>query len=194
MGSGKSLEAYKIYDNYKRQGKRVICFVPAIVGETKSRTGLKIPSIVFKNSIDLSISTSRHLPLDCVLIDEVQFISKEHVLQLVSIVDVMGIPVIGLGLKNNFKNELFEGSYWMLVYADKIEEIKTVCQFCKKKATMVLRIKDGKPIYVGPEIQIEKKGEVDYLPVCRKCWMKPSLQRLELYSKMRNSIDNKKVK
>ena len=194
MASGKSLEIYKIYDNYKRQGKRAICFVPDVVGETKSRIGLKAPSIKFKTDSDLWYLTTRHLPVDCVLVDEIQFITKQHVLQLVNIVDVMKIPVIGFGLKTTFKGTIFEGSYWMIVYADKIEEVKTVCQFCNAKATMVLRIENGKPIYDGPEIQIKKKGQMDYLPVCRKCWIKPDLNKMESLFTMWNDKDSMSVK
>ena len=77
--------------------------------------------------------------------------------------------VNGLGIPN----ELFEGSKYLLLLADKIEEIKTICWFCSKKATMVLRTKDNKPVYEGSQIQIG--GNESYLPVCRKHWFKPEL-------------------
>lgn len=79
----------------------------------------------------------------CVLIDEAQFLQKHHVFECARVVDELHIPVIAFGLKNDFKNELFEGSRYLLLYADKIEEMKTICWFCAKKATMNLRVHDA---------------------------------------------------
>ena len=80
-------------------------------------------------------------------------------------VDSFDVPVLAYGLKNDFRNELFEGSYYMLVYADKIEEIKTIC-WCGKKATMVARVKDGKCIKSGDQIMVG--GDDMYVSLCRK--------------------------
>ncbi len=178
MCSGKSLDVYKIYDNYKRQGKKTICFVPEVVGETKSRLGFEVPSILIKSETNIYEEVLKHMPINCVLVEEVQFIKKEHVIQLSQIVDNLNVPVIAYGLKNGYKNTLFEGSYWLLVYADKVEEVKTTCMFCDTKATMVLRIKDGLPVYDGEDILIEEKGKTDYLPVCRKHWNNPDFVML----------------
>lgn len=110
----------------------------------------------------------------CVLVDEAQFLDKDHVLQLAKIVDELDIPVMGFGLKNDFQNELFEGSKYFLLYADKIEEMKTICWFCPRKAVMNLRIdENGKPVYTGEQIQIG--GNDSYYPVCRKCHSNPPL-------------------
>ncbi len=78
---------------------------------------------------------------------------------------------MAFGLKNDFKNELFEGSKYLLLYADKIEELKTICWFCHKKATMNLRMSDDKPVYTGEQIQIG--GNESYFPVCRKHYLNP---------------------
>ena len=94
-----------------------------------------------------------------------EFLKKHHVLQLVEIVDSCDVPVMVYGLKNDFKNELFEGSYYLLVYADKIEEIKTIC-WCGKKATMVARIVDGKFVKEGEQIMVG--GNDMYVSLCRK--------------------------
>ena len=84
---------------------------------------------------------------------------------VVEIVDSLDVPVMAYGLKNDFRNELFEGSYYMLVYADKIEEIKTIC-WCGRKATMVARVIDGKMVKEGDQIVV---GGMDmYVPLCRK--------------------------
>ena len=87
--------------------------------------------------------------------------------------DELDIPVMCFGLKNDFTNELFEGSKYLLLYADKIEEIKTICWFCHRKAIMNLRISDGKPVYQGEQIQIG--GNESYYPVCRRCYKNPGL-------------------
>ena len=103
----------------------------------------------------------------CILIDEAQFLSREQIVQLSRVVDMLDIPVMCYGLKNDFQNNLFEGSEALLLYADKIQEIKTICmkENCGKKAIMNLRLSDGKPVYHGEKIQI---GDEDYVPVCRK--------------------------
>ncbi|MDO5742558.1 MAG: thymidine kinase, partial [Vagococcus sp.] len=93
--------------------------------------------------------------------------------QLAEIVDELDIPVMAFGLKNDFMNELFEGSKYLLLYADKIEELKTICWFCHRKAIMNLRISDGKPVYAGEQIQIG--GNEAYFPVCRKHYKDPKL-------------------
>lgn len=80
------------------------------------------------------------------------------------------------GLKNDFRNQLFEGSEYLLLYADKIEEMKTICWFCAKKATMNLRIHDGKPVYDGEQIMIG--GNEAYFPVCRKHYVNPPLEEI----------------
>ncbi|MFF5993916.1 thymidine kinase [Lysinibacillus sp. KU-BSD001] len=180
MNSGKSIEILKVAHNYEEQNKPVLIFTSAIdtreaVGIVSSRIGLRRPAqAVFKETNIYEIVKAHPEKLYCVLIDEVQFLSKEHVLQLTRIVDELNIPVMGFGLKNDFQNELFEGSRYMLIYADKIEEMKTICWFCHKKATMNLRVDENKkPVYTGEQIQIG--GNDTYYPVCRKCHNNPPL-------------------
>ncbi|MCC9681269.1 thymidine kinase, partial [Streptococcus agalactiae] len=107
----------------------------------------------------------------CILIDECQFLSKKNVYDLARVVDDLDVPVMAFGLKNDFQNNLFEGSKHLLLLADKIDEIKTICQYCSKKATMVLRTENGKPVYEGDQIQIG--GNETYIPVCRKHYFNP---------------------
>lgn len=107
---------------------------------------------------------------NCVLVDEAQFVAKKHVEILAKVVDILNIPVICYGLKGDFRNCLFEGSQSLLACADKIQEIKTVCYFCDRKATMNMRLIDGKPVFEGDQKMIEKSS-VTYLPVCRCCYM-----------------------
>lgn len=180
MNSGKSIEILKVAHNYQEQNKPVVLFTPAVdtrdeEGYVSSRVGLRQKAIIIFDDTDIFsiVAECEHKPY-CVLIDEVQFLAKSQVLQLVRIVDELDIPVMGFGLKNDFRNELFEGSRYMLTYADKIEEMKTICWFCERKATMNLRVDgQGKPIYTGEQIQIG--GNEAYYPVCRKCHSNPPL-------------------
>lgn len=183
MNSGKSIEILKVAHNYEEQNKPVLIFTSGIdnrdeVGVVSSRVGLRRKVIPVYDNTDLFEFVKSHHEqkekLFCVLIDEVQFLKKEHILQLTKIVDELDIPVMGFGLKNDFQNELFEGSKYMLIYADKIEEMKTICWFCHKKATMNLRVDENKkPVYTGEQIQIG--GNDTYYPVCRKCHKNPPL-------------------
>ncbi len=180
MNSGKSIEIIKVAHNYEEQNKNVLIFTPALddrfkTGYVSSRIGLQREAIPIDNHTDLfQIVSESELSLSCVLVDEVQFVSKDHVLQMARIVDELHIPVMGFGLKNDFQNQLFEGSKYMLLYADKIEEMKTICWFCEKKAIMALRVDEyKKPVREGSQIQIG--GNDSYYPVCRKHHKDPPL-------------------
>jgi len=180
MDSGKSIEVLKVAHNYEEQEKPVLIFTSGIddreaVGYVSSRIGLsrKAIPIFDETNVFEMVQVSVKRPY-CVLVDEVQFLNREHILQLTEIVDKLNIPVMGFGLKNDFQNNLFEGSKYFLLYADKIEEMKTICWFCEKKAIMNLRIDDdGKPVYTGEQIQIG--GNDSYYPVCRKHHANPPL-------------------
>ncbi len=173
MNAGKSIELIKVAYNYEEKGKRVLTLVPAVddrygTGLITSRIGLQREAVIVREEtdiLDLFVEKNDDRKIDCVLIDECQFLKKHHVEELVEIVDGYEIPVLAYGLKNDFRNRLFEGSYYMLIYADKIEEIKTIC-WCGRKATMVARIVDGKVVKQGEQIQIG--GNDMYVSLCRK--------------------------
>lgn len=180
MNSGKSIDLLKTAHNYLEQNKNVVIFTPSVdtrddVNYVSSRIkGLRQPATVIYDHTNLYQHVlNQGEKTFCVLVDEAQFLTKKSILELTQIVDQLNIPVITFGLKNDFQNHLFEGSKELLVYADKIEEIKTICWFCNKKATMNLRIKDGKPIYEGDQIQIG--GNESYYPVCRHCYFHPKI-------------------
>lgn len=181
MNSGKSIDILKVAHNYEEQGKPVELLTSGVDtragrGVIASRIGLKrrvTPVMKDTNVYKLVKDVLADHKIYCVLIDEAQFLTKEHVLQLTKIVDELGIPVMTFGLKNDFRNELFEGSKYLLIYADKIEEMKTICWFCPHKATMNLRIHNGKPVYEGDQVQIG--GNESYYPVCRKHYFHPEL-------------------
>ncbi len=173
MNAGKSIELIKVAYNYEERGKRVLVLTPSVddrfgVGVIASRIGVKRDAVAVyddTNILDLFLKENRKSPIDCVLVDECQFLKKHHVQELVEIVDSCEVPVLAYGLKNDFKNELFEGSYYLLIYADKIEEIKTIC-WCGRKATMVARIIDGKFVKTGAQIVV--RGNDMYISLCRK--------------------------
>ena len=181
MNSGKSIDILKVAHNYEEQGKPVVLMTSGVDdrsgrGIIASRIGLerKVKPIMDDTNI-YDYVNKMDRKIYCVLIDEAQFLKKEHVLQLIKIVDELNIPVMAFGLKNDFRNELFEGSKYLLIYADKIEEMKTICWFCPHKATMNLRIHNGKPVYEGEQVQIG--GNESYYPVCRKHYFHPPLKQ-----------------
>ena len=173
MNAGKSIELIKVAYNYEERGKNVLTLVPSIDdrygrGVITSRIGIQREATIVSedtNILELFMAEDMKKKIDCVLVDECQFLSKHHVQELVEIVDSFDVPVLAYGLKNDFKNELFEGSYYMLVYADKIEEIKTIC-WCGRKATMVARVVDGKFVKQGEQVLVG--GNDMYVSLCRK--------------------------
>ena len=173
MNAGKSIELIKVAYNYEERGKQVLTLIPSVddrygVGVITSRIGIQREALVVNedtNILELYIRENEKRKIDCVLIDECQFLKKHHVQELVEIVDSCDVPVLAYGLKNDFRNELFEGSYYMLIYADKIEEIKTIC-WCGRKATMVARVIDGRVVKQGEQVVIG--GNDMYVSLCRK--------------------------
>lgn len=179
MLSGKSMDLIKVYTNYKKTGRDCVILTPTTdtrsgVATIKSRLGDGLDAIPVDKDTDIyelivRNSTTPELEPACVLVDEAQFLTKEQVFELTHVVDFLHIPVIAYGLKNTFKNTLFEGSEALLLMADEIQEIKTVCQFCNHKATMNLLCKDGVPVFEGDDVFI---GDLEFSPVCRAHYYK----------------------
>lgn len=185
MNSGKSLDLLKTAHNYESQGKRVLVFtsdkdtryLPLQEGDQKglikTRVGLSREAWLIERFFD---SRSREEAFafiqaggfDCILLDEAQFVPRDIIITLAAVVDQLQVPVICYGLKNDFRNQLFSGSEALLLFADKIQEMKTVCTFCDRKATMNMRMVDGTPVFDGRQIQIG--GNESYVPVCRPCY------------------------
>lgn len=175
MAAGKSMEIIKVAYNYDIQGKKVVTLTSQMddrfeVGKVWSRAGFEMEAYTYAaetNIKDFILSLEKR-PAS-VLIDEAQFLTKAHVLQLTELVDDYNITVMCYGLKNDAFNQLFEGSENLLIYADNIKELKTECWYCHKKAVMNMRFnEDGRPVYEGKQIEIG--GNEKYLPVCRKCY------------------------
>ena len=182
MNSGKSIEILKVAHNYEEQDKQVVLMTSGIdprsgVGGISSRIGLRRDAFPIFDDTDIyAVIKQAETNPACVLIDEAQFLKKHHVLELAKVVDELGIPVMTFGLKNDFRNELFEGSKYLLLYADKIVEMKTICWFCKHKALMNLRVHNGKPVYEGEQVQIG--GNESYYPVCRRHYFNPLIEEM----------------
>ncbi|CAM2792910.1 thymidine kinase [Fructilactobacillus fructivorans] len=184
MNSGKSIEIIKVAHNYEEQGKSVILMTSGVdtrekKGTIASRIGLTRKALSINADSDVlkmvkAEIEKRDEPISCVLVDEAQFLNKHHIFELTEVVDQLHIPVMAFGLKNDFQNKLFEGSKYLLLYADKIEEMKTICWFCEKKAIMNLRVHDGKPVYEGE--QIFMGGNESYYPVCRYHYFNPPIE------------------
>lgn len=174
MNAGKSTMLLQANHNYLERGMNPVIYTSNLdsrfgKGEIVSRIGLKSKSNTFDIKTDIynDILTFKEKNLiDCVLIDEAQFLTKNQVDQLGKIVDELDIPVLAFGIRTDFQGNLFEGSKYLLAWADNLKEIKTVCH-CGRKATMVLRVDDEGSI-VSDGSQIEIGGEERYVSVCRK--------------------------
>lgn len=168
MGSSKTANALMVEYNYYERGKRALLAKPRLEvrdGEflIKSRIGLSRECQFVENLVQMSDEELR--AYDCIIVDEAQFITKEQVRFLVHIVDDLEIPVICYGLRTDFRHELFEGSMWLLAWADQIEELKTVC-WCGKGASCNARISGGKVVYDGEQVVLG--GNESYMALCRK--------------------------
>lgn len=180
MNSGKTTQLIQAHFNYVERGMRPLAFTPAVdtrvgVGIIAARVGLQLEDIpVIGENDDIFLLVTEELvqgrSVDVVLIDEAQFLTKEHVYQMAKVVDELDIPVMAYGLKNDFQANLFPGSYHLLVLAEKTEEIKSIC-WCGKKATMVARV-DEQHYVVREGPQIEVGGNSRYISLCRKHYLK----------------------
>lgn len=173
MNSGKSIDILKVAFNYEERGQHVLILTSGLdnrygLNKIKSRVGIEREAFgvnTEENIKDLFKKNNDIKSIDCVLVDEVQFFTKEQIYQLSDIVDDYNIPVICYGLRSDFKNEPFSASSYLMAIADKIEELKTIC-FCGNKATVNARIIDDKIVHNGEQIQIG--GNESYVSVCRK--------------------------
>lgn len=175
MNAGKSTALLQASYNYQERGLETLLFAPAIddrdkLGWITSRIGLRAKASLFASHDNLLEQVEAHLnhkkELKCVLIDEAQFLTKKQVLQLTLVVDRLKIPVLCYGLRSDFRAEPFEGSLYLLIWADEINEIKTVC-YCGRKAIMNIRF-DAEKHKITEGKQIEIGGNERYVSVCRK--------------------------
>jgi thymidine kinase len=175
MNAGKTTTLLQSAYNYHERGMRTLLLTPEIdvrygEGTIASRIGLKAPAQRFTRDDDLRVVADGDIaargPLDCVLVDEAQFLTRAQVWQLTDVVDELDIPVLAYGLRTDFRGELFEGSQYLLAWADDLEEIKTICH-SGRKATMVVRVDgNGRAVQDGPQVEIG--GNDRYISVSRR--------------------------
>lgn len=168
MGSSKTANALMVEYNYYERGKKALLAKPKLEARDgeytiKSRIGLSRECRFVEELVEMDDIAIKEY--DCIIVDEAQFITKEQVRFLVHIVDDLEIPVICYGLRTDFRHELFEGSKWLLAWADRIEELKTVC-WCGKGASCNARISEGKVVYDGEQVVLG--GNESYMALCRK--------------------------
>ncbi len=181
MNAGKSTMLLQANHNYIERGMSPRIYTSDLdnrfgKGEIVSRIGLKAKSNIFTSKTDIYrdiLNFSKNSIVDCVLIDEAQFLTQNQVSQLGKVVDELDIPVLTFGIRTDFQGNLFEGSKYLLAWADNLKEIKTVCH-CGRKATMVLRL-NAKGEVVSDGTQIEIGGEEKYVSVCRKHFIEKNI-------------------
>lgn len=177
MGSSKTASALMTRFNYEEVGQKALLCKPKIDDRfgkdvVHSRIGLEYESIFVEDLVKMSKSDIKKY--DCIIVDEVQFATKEQVDFLSDIVDYYDVPVVCYGLRADFRNELFPGSMRLLAIADVITELKTVC-WCGKKATCNTRYNDDGIVRDGP--QVELGGNDRYVALCRKHFKEGKLRK-----------------
>ena len=173
MNAGKTTVLLQSAWNYLERGMRPLLLSPGIDdragrGVIRSRIGLEQPALAVGAEDDLFELVQREIAsgnIHCVLTDESQFFTREQVYQLSEVVDRLRIPVLAFGLRTDFQGELFEGSRYLLAWADKLNELKTIC-YTGSKATMVVRV-DENGYAVTDGAQVEIGGNDRYVPVSR---------------------------
>lgn len=176
MNAGKSTALLQANHNYLERGMNTMLFTAKLdnregSGVISSRIGIQKEALAFTNEdnlFDMVRETQSDLKLNCILVDEAQFLSKEQVRQLIRLVDEQGIPVLTYGIRTDFKGEVFEGSQFLMAWSDEMKEIKTICH-CGKKATMNARVStEGDMETAGAQIEIG--GNERYISLCRGCF------------------------
>src|SRR5438477_2327916 len=168
MDSAKSMNLLAVAHNYRKQGKRVLLVKPRLdtrFGATKisPRSGLEAEADLMIDE-DSQLDPREFAGLDCVLVDEAQFLPPSVIEDLRRITVDPGVPVICYGLRTDFQTKLFPGAQRLMELADRIEEVKVTCQYCAKKAICNLRFVNGAPTVVGPQVQLG--ADEHYAPVC----------------------------
>lgn len=176
MNAGKSIDLIRSNFNYNENDKKTVCLTSGMddrYGKNKiaSRIGVSVDAISVYEDTNIYELIYKMEDISCVLVDEVQFFKKHHIYELADVVDRLDIPVIAYGLRSDFTLEKFEGSSYMFILADNIEEIRTLCNCCKKKKAIVnARFENDKLVTEGEQVQIG--GNESYKPLCRKCYKK----------------------
>ena len=180
MNSGKSTHLMQVAYNYEERGMRVILMKPS----TDKKGGNKLVSrLGVVREVDILVKKEENIlnlvknnlkeygKLDCILVDEVQFLKKEQIDQLFEIAVTLNIPIICYGLRTDFKMEGFEGSERLLLLAHSIEEMKTICK-CGNKALLNARKINDRFVFEGEQVAIDNMDNVTYESLCGECYFK----------------------
>lgn len=180
MNSGKSTNLMQVAHNYEERGMRVVLIKPS----TDKKGGDKLVSrLGVERKVDLLINDEQNIyeevkkwednkyKIDCILVDEVQFLKSHQIDELFEIAVCLDIPVICYGLRTDFKMQGFEGSTRLLLLAHSIEELKTICK-CGRKAVLNGRKVNGKFVFEGEQVAIDNVDNVEYESLCGHCYFK----------------------
>lgn len=179
MNSGKSTHLMQVAHNYEERGMNVILIKPA----TDKKGGNKVVSrLGVERTVDVLIDSNDNIinkledfmgnrEFHCIIVDEVQFLKKEHIDQLFEIAVKKNIPVICYGLRTDFQMNGFEGSERLLLLAHSIEEMKTICT-CGRKAILNGRKINGQYIFEGEQVAIDLVDNIEYESLCAQCYFK----------------------
>ena len=172
VGSAKTLNLLAVAHNYALQDKRAFIIKPELDDRfgkevVHSRAGLEKPADLLVKE-DTQLDPAQFTAVDCVLEDEAQVLSRAMVEQLRGLTWDPGVPVICYGLRTDFRTGLFPGALRLMEAADSIEEVKTTCAYCNRKAVFNLKLADGVPTLAGPTIDLGT--EEKYLPTCARCY------------------------
>lgn len=178
MNCGKSTNLLQVAHNYEERGMKIIIIKP----HTDTKGGNKVVSrLGVTREVDLLIDETMNIynevdkwiekngSLDCILVDEVQFLKSENIDQLFKVAVLSDIPVICYGLRTDFQMKGFEGSSRLLLLAHSIEELKNICH-CGKKAILNGRMINGKYVFEGKQVAIDKEDNIEYHALCPKCF------------------------
>jgi len=173
VGSAKTLNLLAVAHNYRQQNKRVLLMKPSLdtrFGEAtiRSRAGLDCEADLLLHA-DTRLDDDDFRGLHCALVDEAQFVSPAVIDQLRRITLELEVPVICYGLRTDFRGQLFDGARRLFEMADSIEEVKTTCAFCNRKAIMNLKHTNGVATVDGPSIDLG--AEEKYFPSCYRCYV-----------------------
>jgi thymidine kinase len=176
MNSGKSTALLQVAFNYEERGQRVLIAKPAVdtkgdrnivsrLGVVRDADFLILPN---HNLRELVATFSKQQKVDCLLIDEAQFLTREQVDQAMEIAVLDNVPVLAYGIRTDFKTNGFPGSIRLLEIAHSLEELKTICR-CGKKAMFNARLQNGKFIFDGDQVAIDG-DQVTYESLCPNCY------------------------
>ena len=180
MNSGKSTNLMQVAHNYEERGMKVVLIKPS----TDKKGGDKLVSrLGVERKVDLLINDDQNVyeevkkweddkyKIDCILVDEVQFLKSHQIDELFEVAVCLDIPVICYGLRTDFKMQGFEGSTRLLLLAHSIEELKTICK-CGRKAVLNGRKINGKFVFEGEQVAIDNVDNVEYESLCGYCYFK----------------------